>query len=130
MRCNPGGIGAGSFPVIQRSRRKLAACRCMICCPDTAKEVADLVATTDGIIFRLWSHEDTVPSGHVIIAQSVGHVNFTAAEFKKGGAASPGKTQRSGRHRRETFDVLQTGFVTHSDRSRRAAGAQVVSRRR
>jgi hypothetical protein len=53
---------------------------------DKAKEVADLVATTDGIIFHLWSHDETVPSGKVIIAQSVGHVNLTAADFKKDGA--------------------------------------------
>src|SRR5262249_37052495 len=43
--------------------------------PDKAKEVADLVATTDGIIFHLWSHDETVPSGTVIIPQSVRHVN-------------------------------------------------------
>jgi hypothetical protein len=49
-----------------------------------AKEVADLVTTTDGIIFHLWSHDDKVPSGRVIIAQSVGHVNLTQAELKKG----------------------------------------------
>jgi len=29
--------------------------------PDKAKEVADLVATTGGIIFHLWSHDDKVP---------------------------------------------------------------------
>lgn len=52
--------------------------------PDKAKEVADLVATTDGIIFHLWSHDDRVPSGKVIIAQSVGHVRLSQAEFKKG----------------------------------------------
>jgi hypothetical protein len=52
--------------------------------PDKAKEVADLVTTTDGIIFHLWSHDDKVPSGRVIIAQSVGHVNLTQAELKKG----------------------------------------------
>ena len=52
--------------------------------PDKAKEVADLVATTDGIIFHLWSHDDTVPSGSVIIAQSVGHVNLTQSELAKG----------------------------------------------
>jgi hypothetical protein len=51
--------------------------------PDKAKEVADLVATTDGIIFHLWSHDDAVPSGKVVIAQSVGHVNLNAAEFKQ-----------------------------------------------
>jgi Protein of unknown function (DUF1264) len=57
--------------------------------PEKAKEVADLVATTDGIIFHLWSHDDKVPSGRVIIAQSVGHVNLSAAEFKKGAEARP-----------------------------------------
>jgi hypothetical protein len=51
--------------------------------PDKAKEVADLVATTDGIIFHLWSHEEKVPSSKVTIAQSVGHVNLSAAEFKQ-----------------------------------------------
>jgi len=56
--------------------------------PDKAKEVADLVATTDGIIFHLWSHDDKVPSGRVIIAQSVGHVNLTQAELKKGAQKS------------------------------------------
>jgi hypothetical protein len=51
---------------------------------DKAKEVADLVATTDGIIFHLWPHDEQVPSGTVIIAQSVGHVNLSQGEFKKG----------------------------------------------
>ena len=49
--------------------------------PEEAKKVADLVATTDGIIFHLWSHDDLVPSGNVIIAQSVGHVNLSESEF-------------------------------------------------
>ena len=57
--------------------------------PDKAKEVADLVATTDGIIFHLWSHDEKVPSGKVSIAQSVGHVNLTQAELKKGAADRP-----------------------------------------
>lgn len=56
--------------------------------PDKAKEVADLVATTDGIIFHLWSHDDKVPSGRVIIAQSVGHVKLTQAELKNGALES------------------------------------------
>jgi Protein of unknown function (DUF1264) len=54
--------------------------------PDKAKEVADLVATTDGIIFHLWSHDEKVPSGKVIIAQSVGHVNLTAEQLSTGAA--------------------------------------------
>lgn len=59
--------------------------------PDKAKEVADLVATTDGIIFHLWSEGDEVPSGRVMVAQSVGHVNLTQAELEKGAqeAAKP-----------------------------------------
>jgi Protein of unknown function (DUF1264) len=52
--------------------------------PDKAKEVADLVATTDGIILHLWSEGDKVPSGRVMVAQSVGHVNLTQAELAKG----------------------------------------------
>ncbi|HYY71971.1 MAG TPA: DUF1264 domain-containing protein [Candidatus Bathyarchaeia archaeon] len=62
---------------------------------DKAKEVADLVSTTDGIIFHVWSHDDKVPSGHVIIAQSVGHVNLTPAELKQGAQETAGaKTSR------------------------------------
>jgi hypothetical protein len=60
--------------------------------PDKAKEVADLVATTDGIIFHLWSHDDKVPSGRVIVAQSVGHVNLTQVELKKGAQNAAAKT--------------------------------------
>lgn len=56
--------------------------------PDKAKEVADLVSTTDGIIFHLWSHGEKVPSGKVIVAQSVGHVRLTQAELKKGAEES------------------------------------------
>jgi hypothetical protein len=51
--------------------------------PDQAKQVADLVATTDGIIFQLWTKDQKVPTGTVIIPQAVGHVNLTAAQFKK-----------------------------------------------
>jgi len=48
--------------------------------PDQATSVANLVSTTDGIIFHLWSSGDRVPSGRPLIAQSVGHVNITMAE--------------------------------------------------
>jgi hypothetical protein len=57
--------------------------------PDKAKEVADLVATTDGIIFSLWPMGDTVPSGTATIGQSVGHKAITAAEFKAGAQEQP-----------------------------------------
>jgi hypothetical protein len=56
--------------------------------PDKSKEVADVVATTDGIIFHLWSHDEPVPSGKVIIAQSVGHVSLTETDFRKAAAES------------------------------------------
>lgn len=45
--------------------------------PEKAKEVADAVAQTDGIIFHLWPHGSKVPTGKVSIAQSVGHLNIT-----------------------------------------------------
>ena len=48
--------------------------------PDQARTVANLVATTDGIIFHLWSRGDRVPDGRPIIAQSVGHVPITMAD--------------------------------------------------
>lgn len=57
--------------------------------PEKAKEVADLVSTTDGIIFHLWGHDEKVPSGKVIVAQSVGHVNLTQAQLKKGAEEKP-----------------------------------------
>ncbi len=57
--------------------------------PDKAKEVADLVSTTDGIIFHLWGPDEKVPSGKVIVAQSVGHVNLNAADFKKAAEEKP-----------------------------------------
>lgn len=57
--------------------------------PDKAKGVADLVATTDGIIFHLWSHDAKVPTGKVIIAQSVGHVNLTSSQLKEGARGRP-----------------------------------------
>jgi hypothetical protein len=52
--------------------------------PEEAKKVIELISTTDGIIFHLWSHDEKVPSGRVVIAQSVGHVNLTESELKNG----------------------------------------------
>lgn len=51
--------------------------------PDKAKEVADLVATTDGIIYHLWPESADMPTGKVTIAQSVGHRNLTASEYRE-----------------------------------------------
>lgn len=50
---------------------------------DKAKEVADLIAKTDGIIFHLWPVGAKLPNGKVTIAQSVGHVNRKAEGKKK-----------------------------------------------
>jgi hypothetical protein len=48
-----------------------------------AKKVADLVSTTDGIIFHLWPIGDRIPTGTVEIAQSVGHQPISAAEYRR-----------------------------------------------
>jgi hypothetical protein len=50
--------------------------------PDKAKEVADLVATTDGIIFAIDMNGD-LPTGHVTHAQSVGRKSLSRAEYEK-----------------------------------------------
>jgi hypothetical protein len=50
--------------------------------PDKAKEVADLVATTDGIIFSI-DFDGNLPTGHVTHAQSVGHKPLSAAEYEQ-----------------------------------------------
>ena len=48
---------------------------------DKAKEVADLVATTDGMIYHFY-FSDTLPTGKMTIAQAVGHKPMTLAEYK------------------------------------------------
>jgi len=57
--------------------------------PDQARQVAQLVSGTDGIIFHLWSRGDRVPNAHVMIAQSVGHVNISMDEKMNGGRTAP-----------------------------------------
>ena len=51
--------------------------------PEDAKKVADLVSTTDGIIFNLWPDGDRIPTGSVEIGQSVGHRFMTADEYAR-----------------------------------------------
>jgi hypothetical protein len=48
--------------------------------PDKAKEVADLVATTDGIIYNI-EYDGKLPNGKVTMAQAVGHKPLTAPEY-------------------------------------------------
>jgi hypothetical protein len=49
--------------------------------PDKAKEVADTVATTDGMIYHFY-FDGTLPNGKTSIAQAVGHKPLTEAEYK------------------------------------------------
>ena len=49
--------------------------------PDKAKDVADLVATTDGLIYHFYFTGD-LPNGRMSIAQAVGHKPMTSKEFK------------------------------------------------
>ena len=51
---------------------------------EEAKKVAEVISTTDGIIFHLWPPDEKVPSGQVRRPQSVGHVNLTESEFRNG----------------------------------------------
>jgi len=50
--------------------------------PDKAKEVADLVATTDGIIYS-FQFDGKLPNGKITMAQAVGHRPLTAAEYEQ-----------------------------------------------
>lgn len=49
--------------------------------PEKAKEVADLVATTDGLIYH-FEMENGIPTGKMSVAQAVGHKPMTDKEFK------------------------------------------------
>src|SRR6266702_4491922 len=53
--------------------------------PDKAKEVADLVATTDGLIVHFY-YDDNLPNGRTSVGQAVGHKPMKEAEFKNHGA--------------------------------------------
>jgi len=60
--------------------------------PDKAKEVADIVATTDGIIYN-FDFSAGLPNGHVTMAQAVGHTPLSPADYEKSKgakAAAPG----------------------------------------
>jgi hypothetical protein len=49
--------------------------------PDKAKEVADLVSTTDGMIYHFYV-DGNLPNGKMSIAQAVGHRPLKASELK------------------------------------------------
>jgi Protein of unknown function (DUF1264) len=50
--------------------------------PDKAKEVADLVSTTDGLIVHFY-YDGDMPNGRTSVAQAVGHKPMNEGEFKK-----------------------------------------------
>ena len=50
--------------------------------PDKAKEVADLVASTDGIIYS-FQFDGKLPNGKITMAQAVGHRPLTATEYEQ-----------------------------------------------
>src|SRR5438270_12374817 len=54
--------------------------------PDKAKEVADTVATTDGMIYHFY-FDGNLPNGKTSIAQAVGHKPLSEAEYKASMAA-------------------------------------------
>jgi Protein of unknown function (DUF1264) len=49
--------------------------------PDKAKEVADLVSTTDGLIVHIY-YDGDLPNGRTSVAQAVGHKPMSESEFK------------------------------------------------
>src|SRR5205085_5940761 len=59
--------------------------------PDKAKQVADIVSTTDGIIYN-FDFTGKLPNGHVTMAQSVGHKPMTEADYDK--SKQPAKTEK------------------------------------
>jgi len=50
--------------------------------PDKAKQVADLVSTTDGLIIHFY-YDGNIPTGRTSVAQSVGHKPMSTEEWKK-----------------------------------------------
>ena len=50
--------------------------------PDKTKEVADLVSTTDGIIYS-FQFDGKLPNGKITMAQAVGHRPLTTAEYEQ-----------------------------------------------
>ena len=54
---------------------------------EDAAKVAELVSTTDGLIFHLWPPGSEIPTGEVSIAQAVSHVELSEEEFEAQRAA-------------------------------------------
>src|SRR2546429_9578320 len=58
--------------------------------PDKAKEVADTVATTDGMIYHFY-FDGNLPNGKTSVAQAVGHKPLSEAGYKADMAAKEGR---------------------------------------
>lgn len=52
--------------------------------PDKAKAVADLVSTTDGLIYHIYM-KDGLPTGRSSVAQAVGHKKLSPAAYRASG---------------------------------------------
>jgi len=61
--------------------------------PDKAKEVADLVATTDGIIYS-FGFDDKLPNGKITMAQAVGHKPLSAREYEESRKMAAGSSAK------------------------------------
>ena len=55
---------------------------------EDAAALAEVVATTDGLIFHLWPAGSDIPTGEVSIAQAVSHVELDAAQWEAERAAA------------------------------------------
>jgi hypothetical protein len=64
-----------------RLRSPAEGCKCLTCRRKRPRKVADLVATTDGMIYHFY-FGSTLPTGKMSIAQAVGHKPMTSAEYK------------------------------------------------
>jgi hypothetical protein len=62
---------------------------------EEAAMVAELVSTTDGLIFHLWPPGSDIPTGEVSIAQAVSHVELSEEEFEaqRAALAAPAATE-------------------------------------
>ncbi len=54
---------------------------------EEAAKIAELVSTTDGLIFHLWPPGSDIPTGEVSIAQAVSHTEMSEEEFEAARAA-------------------------------------------
>ena len=64
---------------------------------EEAAKIAELVSTTDGLIFHLWPPGSDIPTGEVSIAQAVSHVELSEEEFEAQRAAATSPTRSAGR---------------------------------